>query len=110
MVLTVIQLVLVFLLVILILLQPPESDNLSGFGGTQGNLDSMFSTGSSSNFITKLTVAIATAFIINTVLLVGVNAKSVHKESIVKKIAEMSKAHNLPPMEHDTEDSVPFNQ
>ncbi|WDM85280.1 preprotein translocase subunit SecG [Ehrlichia sp. JZT12] len=108
MVLTVIQLVLVFLLVVLILLQSPESDNLSGFGSTQGSLDSMFTTRSPSNFITKLTVVIATAFIINTILLVGVNAKSVHKESIVKKIAEMSKVHNLPPMGNH-EDNIPFN-
>ena len=108
MVLTVIQVVLVFLLVVLILLQSPESDNLSGFGRTQSSLDSMFTTGSSSNFITKLTVAIAAAFIINTILLVGVNAKSVHKESIVKKIAEMSKIHNLPPIGNN-EDNIPFN-
>ena len=108
--LTVIQLVLVFLLVILVLLQPPESDNLSGFGNTQNNLDAMFTTGSPSNFITKLTVIIATAFIINTVLLVGVNAKSIHKESVVKKIAEMSNVPtNLPTTGH-SEDNVPFNQ
>ncbi|WP_045804930.1 preprotein translocase subunit SecG [Ehrlichia muris] len=110
MVFTVIQLVLVFLLVVLILLQPPESDNLSGFGSTQSSLDSMFTTGSSSNFITKLTVIIGTAFIINTILLVGINAKSVHKESIVRKIVDMSKVHNLPAAEHNNEDSIPFNQ
>ncbi|MGN7618938.1 MAG: preprotein translocase subunit SecG [Ehrlichia sp.] len=108
MILTVIQLVLVFLLVVLVLLQSPESDNLSGFGSTQSSLDSMFTTGSPSNFITKLTVIIATAFIVNTILLVGVNAKSVHKESIVKKITEMSKVYNLPPTENH-EDNVPFN-
>ncbi|AHC38951.1 preprotein translocase subunit SecG [Ehrlichia muris] len=110
MIFTVIQLVLVFLLVVLILLQPPESDNLSGFGSTQSSLGSMFATGSSSNFITKLTVIIATAFIINTILLVGINAKSVHKESIVRKIVDMGKVHNLPATEHNNEDSIPFNQ
>ncbi|QGR02203.1 preprotein translocase subunit SecG [Ehrlichia ruminantium] len=109
--LTVIQLVLVFFLVVLVLLQPPESDNLSGFGNTQNNLDAMFTTRSPSNFITKLTVIIATAFIINTVLLVGVNAKSIHKESVVKRIAAISNKTptDLPTVEHN-EDSVPFNQ
>ncbi|AHX04236.1 preprotein translocase SecG subunit [Ehrlichia japonica] len=70
----------------------------------------MFTTGSSSSFITKLTVIIATAFIINTILLVGINAKSVHKESIVRKIVDMGKVHNLPAAEHNNEDSIPFNQ
>nr|WP_238523281.1 preprotein translocase subunit SecG [Anaplasma centrale] len=88
--LTAAQVFLAFLLVLLVLLQSPESDTLGGFGGPQSNLGSMFGKSSSSSFIAKLTAVVAAAFIVNTILLVGTNARRVREVSVVSKTEAVS--------------------
>ncbi|QXK92372.1 preprotein translocase subunit SecG [Neoehrlichia mikurensis] len=104
--LTIIQIFLVFLLVVLVLLQPPESDSLSSFSSAQYNLGSIFTKSSSSSLINKLTGVIAAAFIINTLLLVGMNSKTLHENSIANEAAADKKSNNT----SNTEEKVPFYQ
>ncbi|MGN7661419.1 MAG: preprotein translocase subunit SecG [Anaplasma sp.] len=83
--LTAAQVFLAFLLVLLVLLQSPESDTLSGLGGSQSNPGAMFGKGSPSSFVSRLTAIVAAAFLVNTVLLVGTNARRVREVSIISK-------------------------
>ncbi|WP_045809004.1 preprotein translocase subunit SecG [Candidatus Neoehrlichia procyonis] len=104
MLLTIIQILLVFLLVVLVLLQPPESDSLSSFSSSQYNLGSIFTKSSSSSFTSKLTGVVAAAFIINTLLLVGISSKSLHENSITNE-ASVKKSNKTP---DNNEEKVPF--
>ncbi|WP_249548466.1 preprotein translocase subunit SecG [Anaplasma phagocytophilum] len=72
-----VQVFLALLLVVLVLLQSPESDSLGGFGGAQCNLGAVFNRGSPSRLMARLTAVVATVFIINTLLLVGTGSKDV---------------------------------
>ncbi|WP_271758112.1 preprotein translocase subunit SecG [Candidatus Anaplasma sp. TIGMIC] len=77
-----VQVFLALLLVLLVLLQSPESDSLGSFGGAQCNLGSVFGKGSPSSLLARLTAVVAAVFILNTLLLVGIGSKSIREVSV----------------------------
>ncbi|MDM8334940.1 preprotein translocase subunit SecG [Wolbachia pipientis] len=94
MILSVFQIILVAMLVILVLLQPPGSSSLSGFSSSQQGLNSMIPVKSSAKQLSKITAIVAGLFIMNTLLLSGLCSKDVYKKSIAEKIASEKKQKN----------------
>lgn len=81
-----VQVFLALLLVLLVLLQSPESGNLGGFDGAQCNLGSVFSKGAPSTLMARLTAFVAAVFIANTLLLVGTGSKGAREVDISSDI------------------------
>ncbi|MEH0831017.1 preprotein translocase subunit SecG [Anaplasma bovis] len=88
------QVFLALLLVLLVLIQSPESDGLSALGGSQYNLGSVFGKGSPSSFVAKLTAVVAAVFIVNTLLLVGTGSRDMRSVDVVGKAATTSELSN----------------
>ena len=81
-----VQVFLALLLVLLVLLQSPESGSIGGFDGAQCNLGSVFSKGAPSTLIARLTALVAAVFIVNTLLLVGTGSRNAREVDIAGDI------------------------
>ena len=78
------NIILAILLVIVILLQKSEGGAL-GIGASQ---DSLISSRSASNFLTKATAILATLFIITSISLTITSNKEISKSSVLEKVEE----------------------
>ena len=78
------NIILAVLLVIVILLQKSEGGAL-GIGASQ---DSLISSRSASNFLTKATAILATLFIITSISLTITSNKEISKSSVLEKVEE----------------------
>lgn len=96
-ILSISQIVLVIMLVVLILLQPSDSNALSGFSNTQQQgFNSIIPVKSSVSPLSKVTTIFAGLFIVNTLLLSGLYSKDVRKKSIAEKIELETEQENKP--------------
>ena len=80
----VLNIILAILLVIVILLQKSEGGAL-GIGASQ---ESLISSRSAGNFLTKVTAIIATLFIITSISLTFISQKEISTSSVLEKIEE----------------------
>ena len=90
--LLILQVVVAVLMIIMVLIQKSDGDSLSGIGGGSGGLNSVISSRSSANFMTKLTMFLITIFMLNCLVLALVSSKiqnSTHLE--IDKVIEQQK-------------------
>lgn len=80
-----IHIVIAVLLIIVILLQRTGADGLSGIGG--GNNMGIVSGRSAANFLTRITIILATMFFVNAIVLANLSAKK--NPDLVEKIEKL---------------------
>jgi preprotein translocase subunit SecG len=91
--LLVLQVVVAVLMIGLVLLQKSDGDSLSGIGGGSGGLNSVISSKSSANFLTKLTMFLVAIFIFNCLVLALISSKINNSNSLqIDKIIEKQNA------------------
>jgi preprotein translocase subunit SecG len=73
--LLVLQVVIAVLMIGLVLLQKSDGDSLSGIGGGSGGLNSVMSSKSSANFLTRLTMCLVGIFMLNCLVLALISSK-----------------------------------
>jgi preprotein translocase subunit SecG len=78
----VIQIVISVLLIGVVLLQRDGGDSISGLGGGGNNV---VSSQSSSNFLNKTTIILAILFMLNSLFLANISART-NRESVVEKV------------------------
>jgi len=103
--LLVLQVVVAVLMIGLILLQKSDGDSLGGIGGGSGGLNSVMSSKSSANFLTKLTMFLVSIFMFNCLVLALISSKinkSNHLE--IDKVIERQQAL---PSNSDTRSEIP---
>lgn len=96
--LLILQVVVAVLMIGLVLLQKSDGDSLSGIGGGSGGLNSVMSSKSSANFLTKLTMILVGIFMLNCLVLALISSKinnSNHLE-IDRVIEQQNKAPVAP--------------
>jgi preprotein translocase subunit SecG len=84
-ILSLIQIIVSLLLVIVILLQKTGADGISGIGG---NNMGVMTAKVASNFLTKTTVVLIVAFMINAIILANLSNKSARKNNKIGIIHE----------------------
>ncbi len=96
--LLVFQIILAVLMVILVLIQKSDGDSLSGLGSGSGGLNSAISGRSTMSILSKITMSLATLFMINCLVLASLTknkSSSISKElNEVIKETEASKNQN----------------
>lgn len=99
-VLLIVHAIVAVLLIGIILLQKSSTDGLKGIGGGDVN-SSMFSHGSASGFLTKITVILAIIFMVNCLVLANLSSRKSSK-SVIAQLAKSNvvkteaKNKNLP--------------
>ncbi|MGV2433027.1 MAG UNVERIFIED_CONTAM: preprotein translocase subunit SecG [Rickettsiaceae bacterium] len=89
-ILLVMHIVISVLLIIVILLQKNSSDGLAGLGGGGSNMG-LVNARTAANFFTRVTVFLATLFMLNSLVLANLSNRT-HKESdVVNKLKEEKK-------------------
>jgi preprotein translocase subunit SecG len=96
--LLVFQIILAVLMVILVLIQKSDGDSLSGLGSGSGGLNSAISGRSAMSILSKITMTLATLFMINCLVLASLTknkSNSISKElNQVIKETEATKNQN----------------
>lgn len=88
-VLLVIQIIIAVTMVGVILLQRSSSDGLAGLSGGSGGGNGLISGRASANILTKTTAILATAFMINSLAMATITARSSSlADSVIEKIQE----------------------
>lgn len=87
--LLILQVIIAVAMVILVLVQKSDGDSLSGIGGGSGGANSIISSRTSANILTKITIILIAAFMANCIIL-AVLSKSSHK-SFVSEIDKIAK-------------------
>ncbi|MCE3255662.1 MAG: preprotein translocase subunit SecG [Rickettsiaceae bacterium] len=96
--LLVLQIIIAVLLIILVLVQKSDGDSLSGIGGGSGGLNSVISSKSSANFLTKATMILAGFFMLNCLVLALISSKITKSSGmeIDKVIEQQNKSGEAP--------------
>ncbi len=87
--LLVFQIILAVLMVILVLIQKSDGDSLSGLGSGSGGLNSAISGRSTMSILSKITMTLATLFMINCLVLASLTKNK--SSSISKELNEVIK-------------------
>jgi preprotein translocase subunit SecG len=87
--LLVFQIILAVLMVILVLIQKSDGDSLSGLGSGSGGLNSAISGRSTMSILSKITMSLATLFMINCLVLASLTKNK--SSSISKELNEVIK-------------------
>ena len=87
--LLVFQIILAVLMVILVLVQKSDGDSLSGLGSGSGGLNSAISGRSAMSILSKITMSLATLFMINCLVLASLTKNK--SNSISKELNEVIK-------------------
>ena len=82
-ILLVVQIIIAVAMVGVILIQRSASDGLAGLGGGSGGGNSLMSSRASANALTKTTAILATAFMINSLAMATITARTNKKEDKV---------------------------
>lgn len=111
-ILFVIQIIVAVIMVTVILLQHTSSDGLSGLAGGKSNSNSLISSRSSANLLTRTTAILATLFMINSLVMATLVAR---RSGIAERIIEETSLENqnsqdttTPPSQTDNTPSVPI--
>lgn len=81
-----VHIVIAILLIIVILLQKTGVDSLSGIGGGGNNMG-IVSARSAANFLTKMTIILASLFFVNAIVLANLSSKK--KSALYEKVQEI---------------------
>lgn len=73
--LLVLQIVIAFVMIILVLIQKSDGDSLGGIGGGSGGMGAVISSKSSANLLSKITMFLAAAFMLNCIILASISGK-----------------------------------
>lgn len=73
--LLVLQVVIALVMIFMVLIQKSDGDSLSGIGGGSGGLNSVISSKSSANFLTRSTMVLAALFMLNCLVLALISSK-----------------------------------
>ena len=96
--LLVFQIILAVLMIILVIIQKSDGDSLSGLGSGSGGLNSAISGRATMSILSKITMSLATLFMINCLVLASLTknkSSSISKElNEVIKETEASKSQN----------------
>ena len=87
--LLVLQIIIAVLMVILVLIQKSDGDSLSGLGSGSGGLNSAISGRSAMSILSKITMSLATLFMINCLVLASLTKNK--SNSISKELNEVIK-------------------
>ena len=87
--LLVFQIILAVLMVVLVLIQKSDGDSLSGLGSGSGGLNSAISGRSTMSILSKITMSLATLFMINCLVLASLTKNK--SNSISKELNEVIK-------------------
>ncbi len=105
--LLILQVVVAVVMIILVLLQKSDGDSLGGIGGGSGGLNSVVSSKTSANILSKITMGLIAVFMLNCLVLAalsGASNKAVKQEldEIIKQQEAkepVSKAPTVPAVE-----------
>lgn len=90
------QVVIALVMIILVLIQKSDGDSLGGIGGS-GGLNSVMSSKSSANFLTKTTMILAGVFMLNCLVLALISSKINNSSKLeVDKIIEQKNQEEIP--------------
>ena len=91
--LLIMQVVIAVVMIFLVLIQKSDGDSLSGIGGGSGGLNSVMSSKSSANFLTKTTMTLVAFFMLNCLVLALISSK-INKSTTLEidKILEQQKS------------------
>jgi preprotein translocase subunit SecG len=98
--LLVFQIILAVLMVILVLIQKSDGDSLSGLGSGSGGLNSAISGRSAMSILSKITMSIATLFMINCLVLASLTKNK--SNSISKELNEVIKENEATKNQNST--------
>ena len=87
--LLVFQIILAVLMIVLVLIQKSDGDSLSGLGSGSGGLNSAISGRSAMSILSKITMSLATLFMINCLVLASLTKNK--SSSISKELNEVIK-------------------
>ena len=82
--LLILQVIVAVAMVILVLLQKSDGDSLSGIGGGSGGMNSIISSRSSANILSKTTMILVAIFMFNCLVLAALS--NVHKKEIASEL------------------------
>ncbi len=81
-VLLILQVVIAVVMILLVLVQKSDGDSLSGIGGGSGGLNSVMSSKSSANFLTRTTMVLVGLFMLNCLVLALISSKLNKSETL----------------------------
>ncbi len=95
--LLILQMIIALLMIILVLLQKSDGDSLSGIGGGSGGLNSIMSSKSSATFLSKATMFLIAAFMVNCLVLAAIsNSENKAIKKDLDKIIEQQNKSETP--------------
>ena len=106
--LLVFQIILAVLMVILVLIQKSDGDSLSGLGSGSGGLNSAISGRSTMSILSKITMTLATLFMINCLVLASLTKNK--SNSINKELNEVIKETEATKNNSKNQNSTNINQ
>lgn len=106
--LLVFQIILAVLMVILVLIQKSDGDSLSGLGSGSGGLNSAISGRSTMSILSKITMTLATLFMINCLVLASLTKNK--SNSISKELNEVIKETEATKNNSKNQNSTNINQ
>ena len=106
--LLVFQIILAVLMVILVLIQKSDGDSLSGLGSGSGGLNSAISGRSAMSILSKITMSLATLFMINCLVLASMTKNK--SNSISKELNEVIKETEATKNNSKNQNSTNINQ
>lgn len=106
--LLVFQIILAVLMVILVLIQKSDGDSLSGLGSGSGGLNSAVSGRSAMSILSKITMTLATLFMINCLVLASLTKNK--SNSISKELNEVIKETEATKNNPKNQNSTNINQ
>lgn len=96
--LLIMQVVIAVVIIFLVLVQKSDGDSLSGIGGGSGGLNSVMSSKSSANFLTKATMILVAFFMLNCLVLALISSKINKSNTLeIDKILEQQKSQEPAP-------------
>lgn len=94
--LLIIQIIISIALVIIILIQKPNSDGIAGLSGGSSGGDGVFSGRASANLLTRITAILATCFLVNSLIMATISARnSTQKTSIINEEVEQDSSKKI---------------
>jgi preprotein translocase subunit SecG len=103
--LLVLQVAVAALMIGLILLQKSDGDSLGGIGGGSGGLNSVMSSKSSANFLTRLTMFLVAIFMLNCLVLALISSKINNSSHL--EIDKMIEKQQISPSNSDVKSEIP---
>ncbi len=88
--LLILQIIIALVMIILVLLQKSDGDSLGGIGGGSGGMGAVMSSKASASLLSKITMFLAAAFMLNCLILASISGRKENKiasefEQVIEK-------------------------